>query len=490
MSVAGQRVETPVSETEEDKFTRASLEQEEKEGGRAAERVEEEEQQTASPQRQRIAYDYKPVRALAAAVREQEEEQKGEGAPPPSPSTMGLAPALPVTSPPATLRPPTTPTKSRLGSPPSTPPRRPATKTGKDSTPRANAIAMARERSEHESPGSTVPPLESAQDDEAEAEEERRPTREAPPRPKLEQVLVGSTEVLRRLLLLSGWGEVCALRATSRGLKKRFEEGEGRELVLERFLGGMGYRTLRAQEKEEDPRRGLERQSTAPRAESRSKNPSPTSKAQTITLTLRDLDAFFVGLQISPEQYASFAVQFLQRRLHPNTLRLVRASTRAWTRVVLRLRAQSTLPTSALKTWAFVGLQEEEKGAGSGDQKVFKVGRAPSLKVWVPTKGGGSWMDDAEVIECEREVWRSGVWSEMKRGDVVSNMAISAVGNIGKLLHDGKFLRDFSFAFDAAGHLPPWLNAVVFSPGYYHNIVASSTSSPVICTSSCYPSAI
>jgi hypothetical protein len=41
-------------------------------------------------------------------------------------------------------------------------------------------------------------------------------------------------------------------------------------------------------------------------------------------------------------------------------------------------------------------------------------------------------MDDGDVVECEREVWRSGVWAETRRGDVVANVAITPFGNVGK----------------------------------------------------------
>ena len=127
------------------------------------------------------------------------------------------------------------------------------------------------------------------------------------------------------------------------------------------------------------------------------------------------------------------------------------------------------------------------------------------LRVWVPTKKSSSWMDDDEVVECEKEVWRSGVWARVRRGDLVHNTAIGDFGlvlpfahrkrdtdaivgdrNEGKLISDGKYLRDFTFTYDAVGHLPPWLDMLSYSPGFYHNIVASSSPSgnPVFCKSS------
>jgi hypothetical protein len=65
-------------------------------------------------------------------------------------------------------------------------------------------------------------------------------------------------------------------------------------------------------------------------------------------------------------------------------------------------------------------------------------------------------MNDSEVIECERELWRSGkgVWSALRKADIVQNVAIESFGNCGRTIFDGRFLRDLSFEFDVIGHLP------------------------------------
>ncbi|ORY74313.1 hypothetical protein BCR35DRAFT_306782 [Leucosporidium creatinivorum] len=456
----------------------------------------------------------------------------------PPPPSAALEPALPVSPPPPKPTPhsnspttspksaarasihssPTQHSKSRQFSPPSTPSRR----VKAEATPRAAALAKARERSESESPkdvvgieqmrkGSEVEEAVKLTSDLASEEpeareapiEEQRPPREKRPRPRFEQALVLYPDtILKRVLGHLGYGDFCSLRITSRSLK-RCVEVDAKELVLQRFLGTMGYRSLTGSGSSKRLEGGLStrrpngrplhaettlsRHATGPRARgaseqaysssSTSPSPSPPLTIEPIILTLRDLDAFLVGLEICLDQYARFAAEYSANKLHPNTLRLIRASTRAWNRVVLRLRAQSLLPSSALEPFVYPFLLREE--SRSSRLQVYKNGRAPGLRVWVPTQKGASWMDDGEVVECEREVWRSGAWKELRRGDVVANVAIQAWGNVGKLLHDGKYLRDFSFAFDVVGHLPPWLNALSFSPGYYHNVVASSTANPV-----------
>lgn len=67
----------------------------------------------------------------------------------------------------------------------------------------------------------------------------------------------------------------------------------------------------------------------------------------------------------------------------------------------------------------------------------------------------------------------------MRRGDVVWNIALGDFGNEGKLISDGRFLRDLQHTFDHVGHLPSWLDMLSYSPSTYHNIIVSSLANPV-----------
>lgn len=436
------------------------------------------------------------LQSLTSSPVKQRREQPAPAVQDPhAPPTSALEPALPVSPPkavdssltkPAALS--TSPTssspksiarsplqssstqrsKSGQFSPPSTPSRR----VKGEAAPRAAALAKARERSESESPmeissaptrdSSAVPaPSRDLASEESLAREapveEQRPPREKRPRPRFEQALIlHPNTILKRVLGHLGYGDFCSLRVTSRSLK-RCVEVDAKELVLQRFLGTMGYRSLsgsgtsKGMESGLSTRRSngrsilaestLSRRATGPRTRGASEqasssfyssSPSPPLTIEPIILTIRDLDAFLVGLEISLDQYARFASEYATDKLHPNTVRLIRASTRAWNRTVLRLRAQSLLPASALEPFIYPFLLQEE--SRSSRVQVFKSGRAPGLRVWVPTAKGASWMDDQEVVECEREVWRSGAWKELRRGDVVANVAIQAWGNVGKLL--------------------------------------------------------
>lgn len=118
---------------------------------------------------------------------------------------------------------------------------------------------------------------------------------------------------------------------------------------------------------------------------------------------------------------------------------------------MLRIRLQSTLDAAdplliAKPSYLFHGLEEKRKIS------IHKAGRAAQLKVWIPTSNS-HWLSDQEVVECEREIWRGGVTGQMKRGDVVWNIAMGDFGNEGKLIYDGRYLRDLQHTWDHVGHL-------------------------------------
>ncbi|BGP46458.1 hypothetical protein JCM10450v2_002303 [Rhodotorula kratochvilovae] len=328
-----------------------------------------------------------------------------------------------------------------------------------ETTPRAAALAAARQREKKlaalETPvtkvGSDMPlsPPSSGEASPVEVIEER------PLKPRVEYAFaVYPDTLLKSLLRYLSYADLISFRLVSRTIRRAIEV-EGKELVLERFLGGQGYRSLA---------RGA-----------KSGKAAYLPSESEITLDLRDLSAFRAALRLTSDEYAHLARAYTHdpARFPSSQLRLARASTRAWNRVVLRLRLQTVLSASAFGPPAFPDL------AGA-PAPVYKSGRAASLRVWVPSRTGESWMSDAEVVECEREVWRSsGAWGQLRKGDVVANVAIPAFGNVGTLLFDGKFLRDLSFEFDVVGHLPAWLNMLEFSPSHFHNIVVASSSNPV-----------
>jgi hypothetical protein len=70
---------------------------------------------------------------------------------------------------------------------------------------------------------------------------------------------------------------------------------------------------------------------------------------------------------------------------------------------------------------------------------LVKLHRAPLLRVFVPSPGGG-WLSDASIIECEAELKRSGVLKLLRVGDVVWDVAVGDEGNMGRMVWDGSYL--------------------------------------------------
>lgn len=210
------------------------------------------------------------------------------------------------------------------------------------------------------------------------------------------------TTILVRLLRHIDHNTLRSLRKTSKFIMHELEV-ESRELVLQRFLGAYGYRTLATMRT--SPRLDGEVAHDDQRGRSLRGELVATSRVMDdiIELDLRDLDAFYLGMQYSVRDFARFARAHSSNALPVNTLCMIRASTRSWNRVVLRIRLQEVLgpghyAIEARPRYEFASL-------ASSVTPIHKLGRAPTLRVWVPTIKG-SWMTDEEVVESEREVWR------------------------------------------------------------------------------------
>ena len=70
---------------------------------------------------------------------------------------------------------------------------------------------------------------------------------------------------------------------------------------------------------------------------------------------------------------------------------------------------------------------------------LFKLRRAPLLRVFVPSPEG-DWLSDKSVLECEAECKRAGVQHLLRLGDVVWDVAAGDEGNVGRLVWDGTYL--------------------------------------------------
>lgn len=252
-------------------------------------------------------------------------------------------------------------------------------------------------------------------------------------------------DVTARLISHLDYADVKALRQISQSIRFSLGQLAGREIVLARFLAPIGYHTWKPASI-----------STDPNAEVVEKDPLP--------LSLSDCEAFLLSFDLVSE-YKLVGAEYARapHKMDPRYPRLARATTRAWNRVLTRLR-----------------MQPDYRG-GSGSQhgitSPWKPGRAGFFRAWVPSAEAGGWLSDTELARCERELFIAGVLPHLQKGDVVWDCAVGDERNEGKYIFDGRYLRDLSFMFDRGGHLPSWLNAFSFAPSYYHNIIRSSDAS-------------
>ncbi|KAJ3778585.1 hypothetical protein FB446DRAFT_631726 [Lentinula raphanica] len=319
---------------------------------------------------------------------------------------------------------------------------------------------------------------------------------------------------------LSYW-DWCCLYSVSKRIRALFEnKGERAELlkeeVLERFLRTVGYSRWQ-------------------------RNDEP------LTLTLRDLHSYLQGVTLPTFEYARVAELYLQQRsiipslrdpsVSDNARAMVNA-TRAYNRVMLRLRAQAEAmttrhnlndpsptrpnangiysprsvpnssrsgsrapsPSSSFTHGRSVahgyssqnGHDATTNGSLGFRSPLFRPGRAPLLRVFIPSPEG-DWLSDASVLECEAELRRAGLLSDKEKrpsegkgssllrlGDVVWDMAVGDDGNAGRMVWDGSYLIDLDYTYSPIGDLPKYIPGFAFPPSYFHRIIRTASSNPVI----------
>ncbi|KIJ62322.1 hypothetical protein HYDPIDRAFT_94607 [Hydnomerulius pinastri MD-312] len=111
---------------------------------------------------------------------------------------------------------------------------------------------------------------------------------------------------------------------------------------------------------------------------------------------------------------------------------------------------------------------------------LVRLHRAPLLRVFVPSPDG-DWLSDSSVVECEAELKRAGVLKLLRVGDVVWDVAVGDEGNLGRLVWDGSYLVDLDYKYSRMGELSPYFHSLAFSPSYFHRVIrigASATHNP------------
>ncbi|WFD27122.1 hypothetical protein MNAN1_002118 [Malassezia nana] len=225
--------------------------------------------------------------------------------------------------------------------------------------------------------------------------------------------------------------DIRALYDVSRGVRRMLQDPDVLDTVLRRFLGPIGY--------------------THGASESPSALTAPT-------LTLLHAEGFLMylygGDELFPAAHAYLTGAYhLDRRIP----RLARTMTRSYNRVLAHVRMQTPKATGA--TWEVYG-----PGGMHALQLSSLVlpGVVSMFQAWAPTSPGWA----PEVQRVERELFVSGVWRCLCKGDVAINMATGS-----RFLFDGEAFEPLATQYDLQGHLPAWINVLQYPPTYFDPVL-------------------
>jgi len=109
------------------------------------------------------------------------------------------------------------------------------------------------------------------------------------------------------------------------------------------------------------------------------------------------------------------------------------------TRNLSLMTARSVPPSLASVSGSVSGSTNGNVPANVFRSPLFRVGRAPLLRVFVPSPDG-DWLSDNSVLRCEAELREAGVLGLLRAGDVVWDIAVGDEGNVGRLVWDGSYL--------------------------------------------------
>lgn len=187
------------------------------------------------------------------------------------------------------------------------------------------------------------------------------------------------------------------------------------------------------------------------------------------------------GVSLPTHEYARISENYLQARvsaiskeeraMHAEQARAMSFATRAYSRIIVRLRAQAEVimahggAISKLPSGVATGSRTQIRGAVSTSSSrapspssyerhssrpptgrgrmvfaspIYQPKRAPLLRVFVPSPE--EWLSDGSVVECESELNRAGISHMLRPGDTVWDIAVGDEGNAGRLIWDGHFL--------------------------------------------------
>ncbi|WFD00075.1 hypothetical protein MYAM1_002821 [Malassezia yamatoensis] len=204
-------------------------------------------------------------------------------------------------------------------------------------------------------------------------------------------------------------------------------------------------------------------------------------------LSLQDCEAFLFWNVIQEEYQAAADVYLTDgHKLDRRIPRIARASLRAHARVLARIRLEpDQVPRpSREKVQAWDGVLALSTHAGL--TKRMKItsphqdGHVSLFKVWLPEGESTQDVYSTELQRTERELFIAGTWRLLQRGDMALNVAKVDHSNEGRYIFNGEGFVPLPTQFDPIGHLPSYINMMLYPPGFYNTVIRSSRNSPVM----------
>lgn len=279
--------------------------------------------------------------------------------------------------------------------------------------------------------------------------------------------------------------DVVELRQSCRSIRSALDSALGQELILHRFLGCIGYETWEPQ------LAVLEAAVQAGPGGAAYLTRLSEGETDPVPLTTCDVLHFALGHVVRAE-YQPLAQLVIQNgaEIDPRWPRLAEYTTRAYNRVLARLRAQPhydpsgsqsearngalgsllaivrsavhenklpevTLSERAVRAYEQMGMKRyvaearalETQPLRDAMHVPWRSDRAPVWRAWVPTNNPEGWLEDDELPNVEQQLSLAGIRGNaraqhlLRPGDVVWDVALGGERNVGKLLYDGTFVR-------------------------------------------------
>ena len=268
-----------------------------------------------------------------------------------------------------------------------------------------------------------------------------------------ERVFAASPYIVDAIVAALDFGDIRRLAETSRSLRRTLTGGAALTVVLERFLGPAGYVAW-------------------------------PDAADPLPLTLYDCEAFLL-YSILKDEYRAVGQAYLTEghRLDRRIPRLARTSLRAYSKVLARVRMapDASTPTGRAPAWdGVLTLPSAEGLRRVAIHCPYTPGRVSLFKVWAPEDKSTSEVYSTELQRTERELFIAGIWRFLHRGDMALNLAKVDQYNDGRYIFNGEGFVPLASKHDPIGHLPSFLNLLLYPPTYYHGVVRYSGNSPVL----------